>query len=286
MLTEPAFGRSDLPRLFALLDRAAESLLAPPIDDVVINHEANASYERLGWRRRRVLTLGLPLFLSLEPPERIALLGHEIAHGINGDTGRLLLMSGGAAALLEAYGVLEPDSVLPSPSEGLVGYLVIPFRIVQLGFARAILGLAYVQIALCYRTAQRAEYYADALSARLAGSSPVLNSFTRFYASRWAVSMNLGNSTSDPVGLSVEKIRSLPPRELQRLRRVEELSGASLRATHPPIFYRERVVSGRPAEPGRLHLGTGESDAIDRELERFRAPIGRKMVDEYLSSIS
>jgi Zn-dependent protease with chaperone function len=285
-LDEPSLGRHDLPRLFALLDRVAAALSAPPVDYVVITGDLNAAYGQYGWRRRRVVFLGLPLFLSLDADERVALIAHEVSHGVNGDASRSFVIHEAVMGLVTASTVFEPDSILPSPDEGLAGYAAVPLRIVQLGFARAILALAFLELILCFRTQQRAEYYADMLTARLAGSVAIRALFARLYAASSVAHMNWGYENDDPVGLSVDMIRTLPGREIERLRRVDSARGEAFGTTHPPTAERERVVASRPTEPGSLRLATDESNAIDRELESFRLPIGRQIVDAYLASIS
>ncbi|NED82958.1 M48 family metalloprotease, partial [Streptomyces sp. SID11233] len=56
------------------------------VDLIAIDGEVNASAMRYGVRGRMLLTLGLPLWESLGPEQRLALLGHELAHHAHGDT--------------------------------------------------------------------------------------------------------------------------------------------------------------------------------------------------------
>src|SRR5579859_3932671 len=84
-------SRSGHSRLYALVDAVGERIGAPPIDGVVVNETYNASCNRYGLRRRRILTIGMPLWAALGPDARIALLGHELGHLINADPGMSLL---------------------------------------------------------------------------------------------------------------------------------------------------------------------------------------------------
>ena len=70
--------RTDAPALYGVADRVAAHLGCPPSYLILANGQFNASYARIGLRRRSVLTLGLPLWEILTPQERIALLGSEI----------------------------------------------------------------------------------------------------------------------------------------------------------------------------------------------------------------
>jgi hypothetical protein len=92
----PRFGRlpkngnirfhDDAPALFGFLDRVAAEMGSRPVHAVVASGAFNASYGTVGLRRRRVLELGLPLWDALTPQQRVALIGHEFAHGVNGDS--------------------------------------------------------------------------------------------------------------------------------------------------------------------------------------------------------
>lgn len=283
---EQPVGRSELPVLFRVLDRVADALGTAPADAVVVTPAVNAGFGRFGWRRRRVLLLGLPLFMALTPQERVGLLAHELGHGRNGDPGRLLFLRGAVVALVEAWEVLEPDSILPRPEEGLLGYGVIPFRLVQLAIARSLLAVAEGLLILSYRDGQRAEYHADGLAISLAGTSAWLGVLERLHAAESAARMAWSGEGDDPVAAIAERLRSLPPRELERIRRVERLDGPRIDVTHPPTYLREQVATDVPRALGTLVLGAGESDAIDRELERFREPIGRQIRDDYVSALS
>ena len=78
--------REDAPALFALLDRVTAETGAKPVHAVVVSGAFNAAYGTVGPRRRPFVEIGLPLWDALPPQERIALLCHELAHGVNGDS--------------------------------------------------------------------------------------------------------------------------------------------------------------------------------------------------------
>ncbi|HEY7296021.1 MAG TPA: M48 family metalloprotease [Dehalococcoidia bacterium] len=66
----------------------ARELHMATINEIAVTPASNAAFGRMGWRRRRVLLLGQPLPLTLDSQERVALLGHELGHGVNGDAVR------------------------------------------------------------------------------------------------------------------------------------------------------------------------------------------------------
>jgi len=82
----PVLRRTDAPELFALVDEVARVAGTRGVDAIAVDDEINASVRSYGVRGRRLLTLGLPLWEVLTPQQRIALLGHEMGHYVNGDT--------------------------------------------------------------------------------------------------------------------------------------------------------------------------------------------------------
>lgn len=69
--------RADAPLLFDSLDRVAAEVGAKPAHGAVADGRWNTSYASVGWRRRLVVTIGLPLWDVLSPDQRVAVLGHE-----------------------------------------------------------------------------------------------------------------------------------------------------------------------------------------------------------------
>jgi Zn-dependent protease with chaperone function len=72
----PGIDREKAPNLYDLLDRCAAELGCATPSRVLIDSDFNAA------------SLGMPLWTALSGPERIALLGHELGHQVNGDPGQ------------------------------------------------------------------------------------------------------------------------------------------------------------------------------------------------------
>jgi Zn-dependent protease with chaperone function len=103
--------RSEAPALYRLLDRVAQATEHPPIDALVVDATFNASYTRVGLRGRPVLSLGLPLLAVLDPQQKVALMAHEMAHGVNGDPVRSLFVGSAVDALQAWYNLLHPRAL-------------------------------------------------------------------------------------------------------------------------------------------------------------------------------
>jgi Zn-dependent protease with chaperone function len=263
--------RSDLPRSFALLDRVAAGVGTRPPDLVVIDPEFNLWFSRMGWRRRRVVGIGLALFEVLTPQERVAALGHEMGHAVNGDSTRGLVVGTAINTLVAWYGLFRPNR-LGGGARGLTGLLAVPFTLVLVAMSRLIeLGVLGFML-LLRRDGQRAEYLADLLSARVAGTSAAISTLDKA-----ALGDNFARrakgATVDRRFLDAwrDSALQLPDREWERIRRVGALEASRLSATHPPTASRLRVLRGRPPEPASVTLGAGESESIDAELRRAGA---------------
>jgi Zn-dependent protease with chaperone function len=110
-----ALSRDAAPTLYGLADDIAGALAIAPCDAVVVTADFNASWTPVGIRRRRVMTLGLPLVSVLEPQELVALIAHEHAHARNGDATRGLFVGTAINGLATLYGILEPRARRVAP---------------------------------------------------------------------------------------------------------------------------------------------------------------------------
>jgi heat shock protein HtpX len=81
-------------------------------------------------------------------------------------------------------------------------------------------------------------------------------------------------------------IRTIPPRELERIRRVERLEGSRLDYSHPPTAYRVEVIEAGPDLEPAYVLSDELAARIDAEFEPYRDPLGRRIVDAYEATIS
>ncbi|MBC9001099.1 M48 family metallopeptidase [Micromonospora aurantiaca (nom. illeg.)] len=131
----PRFGRLDrdldvltereAPELHALVREVATAVGAPMPHVIGVGGGINAYATSVGLRRRRVLGLGLPLWGALDGPARVALLGHELGHFVNGDVRRgpvtqpALTMLGNAADLFRPRGGSDGGGLLVMVGEWL-----------------------------------------------------------------------------------------------------------------------------------------------------------------------
>ena len=273
-----SLSRHEAPVLHRLVDDVAAALETRAAGVVVVDDEWNASWSVTGLRRTRVLTLGLQLFRVLEPQERVALVAHELAHGRNGDARRGLLVGSAWRALAELYAILAPDPYPESVFDGM-------FNAIFWVVSRPVYAVLLVHGRLTAHDAHRAEYLADALSARVAGTEGaarlldvlLLEGVLHAHVVRLA-------QYGDPSGLIdtlADDVRAVPERERLRRRRVAELERSSLDAFHPPVAKRMEVLEARAELPATVTLSGEDAAAIDRELAPLHAGVERRIVDAY-----
>ncbi|MFJ9740595.1 hypothetical protein [Streptomyces sp. NPDC101166] len=95
----PTLGRNDAPSLFALLDSIADAARVRRIDIVQLSGDFSVRLSLTGIRRRRCLELGLPLWQTFTPQQRVAAVAHEVGHFAAGDIRRGTLVGTAFGAL-------------------------------------------------------------------------------------------------------------------------------------------------------------------------------------------
>jgi Zn-dependent protease with chaperone function len=172
--------RSEFTSLYRLVDNIAKSLNAHSVYGIVIDDNFNASYLRATWRRKPILTIGLPLWVILNSQEKIALIGHELGHDINGDATRSFFIGSAIGALGNWFEILNPKYIW----EQQAGLLAIGLAPINLGF-RGIAYLAWLAALglsiLLWRDSQRAEFLADYLAAKTSSPKAVLGLINKLH---------------------------------------------------------------------------------------------------------
>jgi Zn-dependent protease with chaperone function len=83
--------REEAPKLFEMIDSLRHKLNTPPINEIVLDSEFNASVAQISaygfiGKKRNVLVIGIPLLSALSREQFTAVLAHELAHISNSDT--------------------------------------------------------------------------------------------------------------------------------------------------------------------------------------------------------
>jgi heat shock protein HtpX len=288
--------REEAATLYAVVDRlaAAVGTRAPYV--IAVSPDYNASVSAYGLRRRRVLYLGLAMWGVLTPQQRVALLGHELGHFVNGDIRKWALARPAMITLGRLARLLTPDhsrrrfrglDLLASRSSGFVFMGEMLMRVIMWPVAA---GLTLAQLgilALVLRDGQRAEYLADLGAARLAGTSAAVELVDLLVQREGGHTVVTSQARA---GGGVEAWRTAiaemrerqTPARLHRLRQLTVRRDSSLLATHPPRGLRARLLESAAWTDPTFVLTADESDHIDAELaayyKRFRRDIAQTQV--------
>jgi heat shock protein HtpX len=262
--------RDQAPTLFALIDEVSAATGAKPPHDVVLSDRFNASTTSYGLLRRRLLVIGLPLWVAITAQQRVALLGHELAHFVNGDVRRGPLTS-------LAFSTLGKLSMLTAPSGGhLRGGGVVAAASEAVG--RVFMRITHEFFALtqtavsvaALRSTQRGEYYADALAVKAAGAAAMVGVLDVTIVAEGMVtvlrSSMLRRENAAQRVESVQRAQAQLAPMMPGLRQLSIRDEASLFSSHPPTGLRIRMVESRPQLSASVVLSTSSSARIDEEL--------------------
>jgi Zn-dependent protease with chaperone function len=282
-LERSVLARTQYPALYAVLERVTKTAGGQHVPALVVDSTFNATMGRYGWSQRPVMTLGLPLWVALEPQERVALLGHEIGHSVNGDNLRSWFFWGAVSALEKWQTVLRPQYLFQSENP-LYAVLRLPFYPVLMGLS----GIAYVWLralaTLSFRDSQRAEYLADAVSAQCAGTDAALNLQWKVLLSRTAdetAQRTTLERTENFFSLFKEQRAKVPTRELMRLQRIAGLIGTRLDHTHPQNAFRQQFLKQHFVTVPGVKLEGEEARALSLEMEGLQRSIERELSSRY-----
>ncbi len=287
-------ARGAVPALYDLVDRVAKATGSGRIDGIVLAPIFNANVSRTGWRRRAHLTIGVPLFEVLGPQERVALLAHELGHEVNGDPRRTGFI-GSAIGTLAAWNTVLTRTGPRRRGAGGIGMFVELAETltdyVTAGIAVVVRLIARGMLHLVWHESQRAEYLADDISRRVAGTDAAIGALRKLplvAAYREAVQ---SVSVSGSAGAGAASLfRDFRARALERFANDGDAAGGTpekdfrLDTTHPPTPYRIEFLRARTV-PAQLTLTHGESDRIDRELEPIEERLQREITEEYRASL-
>jgi Zn-dependent protease with chaperone function len=277
-------ARADAPELWRLVDAVAAGLGTQPPDLLGVDTNYNAYVVQVGWRRRRLLVLGLALWSAEEPQERVATLGHELGHLRHRDTRRMLVTVAGRRVLHKVITVLLPNAFdrWAITDQGMAIFDSLA-NVLRRMLALPLVGLFLLAARLDSHESQRAEYLADLASVRLAGREAAAMSLHRILAIA-GVEARLGAAVrrgEDPWA-TLDATAAPPERELRRLLLASERRGHSVDSSHPPTHLRVSLVRSRSDTDGEIHLDAGWTARIAEELAPTRARLRRRLRDDML----
>ncbi len=269
--------RQDLPALFGVLDRVAASTGSRSPDLVRVDDRVNASWGTVGLRRRRVLTLGWPLWAAATPQQQISLLGHEIAHEVNGDVTHTMIVGSALLTLTEWRRLLHQSGRSMRPTYRRTWLRGELFRLPLLLPAAVPLLVQRLIESAQVGTSQRAEYRADELAARTGGTEATAQMMQLLLLAssiELALQRAAHQRVSDRVTYLRAELSGVPGSELERLGRVGERRGHRVDSTHPPTHLRRAFIASLPRCEAAVTMSAEEAGRVDTEVLGPRSGTG------------
>ncbi len=260
------------PTLFALVARVSQAVGTAPPRTIAVTPWHEAWTTSVGLRQRRVLTIGLALFGSLDPQQRVALLAHEMGHFRNGDIRRGLFTQPAMTVLGRLSDLFRGRSLirLRSIGAGGLGNLVDPLVDLVMTIVSGVFYAAHLGVlAVLLRDSQRREYLADQRAAELAGTRAAAQLFDLLVSDSVVLVAARARSQQDQPTWPAAVAPLLRPENAAKVRRLRQLSvrqEASMWRTHPPTGLRAWLVEAEAWRDPALVLTEAESARIDAEL--------------------
>ncbi|MFG3299644.1 M48 family metalloprotease [Micromonospora chersina] len=291
LLVKPSLGRvprsgviteREAPHLHRLLREVADAAGTPVPDVICADLSINAAVARLGWRQRSVLVIGIPLWLMLPRPARVSLLAHELGHLANGDPlrvrrtlparafgARAVAATGGRNPWRRALRAADSLAQLRGGTTVLIG-MAVHGVLALVNVAGATAQLLVDSVAM--PDSRRAEYRADLVARRVAGTGAFLQSSEtillagRIWQDLWHLAPRLDSEQLEPTAAETRRhLAGHLPLARQLTRRTTDLW-----STHPSEDQRMRLVEALPDVDGTLHVDDARWAGIDAELAPWR----------------
>lgn len=262
-------SREKTPAVFALVDRVAAEIGGHTPHTVAFGVHWNMTIGRYGLRRREVLTIGLPLFVSAQPQERIALLAHELGHQVNRDARRGLLTQP-AIVVFGRLSQMTRWRMLSARMPGAYVLVAMVARLMSWVFLAAHLGMNL----LGSKESRRAEHYADQLSVRVAGTRAAQSAMDLIVLGAEMEHLIDGiamrpESSGGNWKATVDRARERWSGDLEVRRQLTLRTEASAFASHPAAALRHRLLGSTPFHEPALGLTEAEIKRLDVELASY-----------------
>lgn len=232
------------------------------------------------------MTLGLSMWSVLDDQERVALIGHELAHQLNGDLRRNLFVHGAVSSLTRWEYVLSPvmaGSLRNRRSMAVIGewlmvVLLLPISLAAGAFARALDVLAN-------RQGLSAEYYADLLGARVAGTQAGARLAEKLLIAQACSDKVIHTAkfdrAADPWQVVAAYAAQIPPHEWERQRRLGRLRLPAIDSSHPPSQLRADLIRLRDHVEPVVQVSSDDAARIDAELAKPAAWVTKRLHERF-----
>ncbi len=275
--------RKEFPHTFDFFEKIG-NYFNIKVDLIGVYGEYNALVSSVGIFQKKQVVIGLPLISSLSDQEVVALFSHEFAHLKSTDITQNILVSTALETLQRLYSVIHPGNLFEGNTVAVI--LMLPFRIIGWLFSELV-RLCYIGLSvLSFRSHQLSEYRSDIIATQYAGKQTVLNLFKKikFQPCFTLAVKNAALTTDKDFDLYKEinnLINTVPQREITRLDKLEAKEEIRIDSTHPPLVFREEVISTLPDLPSKIMLIEFDFVKIRKELSTYNNQIQEYLADNY-----
>lgn len=283
-------SREDFPILYKMVDDIAAALRINKVHSIVIDGEYNAFYSEVGILRRKVIGVGLPLLSVLNKQETVALISHEMAHGINGDQRRGFVVGSAINSLIMWHRITRPDKIFESQENSFIVTVAMFFANIFLWLtSHVVYLLLFIICHLNWRDSQRAEYLADCLAAEVAGQNDKISMLQKMYLSgvfERTVLKVINNKNAGSLFKAFENhVSAIPDREIERIDRVSRLTESRLDTTHPPTANRIDFIRSLDIQQPLYHMSDQQFEQLRSEILPLGSKLEQKIIDNCLVNI-
>ncbi|MBG9791391.1 hypothetical protein ABD76_02175 [Paenibacillus dendritiformis] len=243
----------------------------------------NAYFTKFGWRRTKIIGIGIPLFSALTLQEKIAILAHKTAHHAHKDVTRSWFIESARHIMASWY-----DFVLPYCEEGeVLRPISTPIRYARLQLANLIFILYYGLGITVWDESQRAEYLADRVAGEIAGTDAACSALSKchFAPVFWLTAERIARYrfASDLFGEFRHKMKHVPASELKRIQRICDSIDVQLDSTHPPTSYRLQSLQYHQVLTPRYVPDSSLRNQLEEEFARLKQLSQRYLLDDIQS---
>jgi heat shock protein HtpX len=162
-------------------------------------------------------------------------------------------------------------------------------NIISLWLANLVKLWIFILSHLLWRDKQRAEYYADSLAAKVAGTEAMLGMLQKLhYTSTFDLALqqfSMRPQNANFFNALIQQVAQVPPREIERVSRVERLAQSRLDTTHPPTANRIEFLQHPKQTYAWVRLDAAEESSLEAELAQAQRRIQVQMVDDHLDRL-
>lgn len=272
------------PETFRLLENVCTHIGAPTVHELRITSLLETSTEVVGLRRRRVLNVGAPLWASMGPEARVALLTHQVAHLKHRELVVARWTRRSLVTLQEWWLVLggqrNIEDVNPTSERNAQSWLLqvglSPLRAIVMAYYR----LVVTSVApLC----QRGERLADLDALEAGGRAGALGMLDGLMgAGSMEVALTRARLTRTDLETALRTSLSATGAEVLEARRRPLGPGSRVDECHPSTALRYQLLECEPSVGAAVHADASQWAVIDAEL----APVTRVALKESAERMS